>query len=638
MVEKYNESSSCDDLYYNKQVFFWQDYQISNMKNVKCDYSQPKYLYRNSWYQHTEKLARNSLFFSDCLSHKEPDSGVKLTQQNSGSFPPPEPLLASTRQPNVKFPWTSTSGFSVPRNIFFQLGSPDRSAVIWGIRFLKSQLVGQYPIQVRLRYSYYKDVERGSYTFSWWGENPNEIGNSAFVVNIVEEDLNSYGVYYFKDKNDPTKPMIFVASMVMVYINNIQSMDLNFDLIGTFFDFETAVDGKHSDNKTDNFLNKNIGHFWIREDGSETTITTSTRADVVSLCESSCSSSDTVYTGARRVTDTEFQCKCFDQNFSPMVAKSKHYNALYHYDCNNTTPHYLAKFDDEPLLLQFFNSSLDLLTTLSRDNDTAQRQNLCNPKRIVNLATLYLSICLGLDLSSWVTSFSYDPSKSYVFPNNSQTGPSVTFPPEDVAGLPQLEQVYWTLLSQYTGQREPSLRGGRSELFCRVTGVAVYDHCQQSSAGLCSQDNCLAVWRYFVESCTRVRSLNPAVHPHYLHPNHKPASYCLSSWTKQQGYAALRLYSIHRAWERGCPELTEQISDLADTSQVQGWLGLSGADTGSFSAHRIPGTAFKYKCSTGFEVSTNSNPDQLLVCQGSLLVDFSSVSTCVRKCYFCLIL
>ena len=369
----------------------------------------------------------------------------------------------------------------------------------------------------------------------------------------------------------------------------------------------------------------------MKEDGSETTITTTSTSEVASLCESSCTSSQIVYTGAFRLSDTSFKCKCFDQSLAGMVAKSKHYNALYHYDCTSTTPDHVAEFDQEPELLEFFSSSLELLTTLARDNDTEQRPNLCNPRRVVNLATLYLSVSLGLDLSTWISSFYYDPSRSYVFSNSTQAGPSLIFPPVEVADFPNLEQVYWTILSQYSSASEPSLRAGRGDMFCRVVGVAVYTHCQQHTTELCSQDNCLEVWRFFVESCNRVRSLNPAKYPYYLHPNHKPASYCMSDWTRQRGYTSLRLYSLSRAWDRGCPELTEEISEYADTSLVTGWLGIVGAETGFFTAHRIPGTAFKYKCSRGFTVTTDSNPDQVLVCLGSRLVDFSSVSSCVRE-------
>ena len=627
MVEKYPESQSCDELYFNRQVLFWQDYKVANMKNVKCEYSRPNYLHNKAWYQNTEKLARNYLFFSDALSHTEPDKGVLITQQVSGSFVSPEPFLASALQPNVRFPWTASSGFKVPSNLFFKLGSPARSAVVWGIRFLPSQLAGQYPIQVRLRYSYYKDVDRGSYTFAWFGQNPNELEQTAFVVDVTEQDIDSHGVYYFKDQNDPSKPMIFVASMVMVYINNIASMNLNFDLVGSFFDFETAVDGKHGDNKTDNFLNTNIGHFWVKEDGSETTITTSSTSDVPDLCEASCSSPSTVYTGSRRLSDTEFKCLCLDQRSEAVVAQSKYYNALYHYDCSQITPADEAKFSEEPLLSEFLTSRLDLLTTLARDNDTQQRPNLCNPSRVVNLATLYLSSALELPLSSWVPSWHYDARESYVYP-----GPGTILPPSEVENFPGLEQIYWSILAQYSPHTEPGLRSGRSDLFCRVSGLAVFQHCSaRSQELLCSTDICRPVWTYFVEACNRVRSLDTTKWPYYLHPNHNPASYCLSDWTRKTGYAPLRLYNIHRSWGRTCPQLEDQISSLADTSLAEGWLGLVGAHTGSFSAHRIPGTAFKYKCSTGFEVSQGSNPDQVLVCQGSRLVDFSAVQSCSRK-------
>ena len=77
-----------------------------------------------------------------------------------------------------------------------------------------------------------------------------------------------------------------------------------------------------------------------------------------------------------------------------MVAQSKYYNALYHYDCSQITPTDEAKFSGEALISEFLTSRLELLTTLARDNDTQQRPNLCNPSRVVNLATLYLSSAL----------------------------------------------------------------------------------------------------------------------------------------------------------------------------------------------------------------------------------------------------
>ena len=93
MVEKYPESQSCDELYFNRQVLFWQDYKVANMKNVKCEYSRPNYLHNKAWYQNTEKLARNYLFFSDPLSHTEPGKGVMITYWLVGE----EPALRAAR-------------------------------------------------------------------------------------------------------------------------------------------------------------------------------------------------------------------------------------------------------------------------------------------------------------------------------------------------------------------------------------------------------------------------------------------------------------------------------------------------------------------------------------------------------------
>ena len=74
--------------------------------------------------------------------------------------------------------------------------------------------------------------------------------------------------------------------------------------------------------------------------------------------------------------------------------------------------------------------------------------------------------------------------------------------------------------------------------------------------------------------------------------------------------------------------------EYADTSIIDGFLQLYEAvNTTAFHAgYRVPGTAFKYKCSSGFALEDDSNPDRIIKCEGSRKADFSSVTdTCLRK-------
>ena len=40
---------------------------------------------------------------------------------------------------------------------------------------------------------------------------------------------------------------------------------LNFDFIGTFYDFETAIDNKDDSNVNDNYNTVSISDYWVRD-------------------------------------------------------------------------------------------------------------------------------------------------------------------------------------------------------------------------------------------------------------------------------------------------------------------------------------------------------------------------------------
>ena len=74
-----------------------------------------------------------------------------------------------------------------------------------------------------------------------------------------------------------------------------------------------------------------------------------------------------------------------------------------------------------------------------------------------------------------------------------------------------------------------------------------------------------------------------------------------------------------------------KLYQFSDNSQVTGWLQLMRGGAESHTSHRIPGSEFEYQCSSGFYLPNKTNPVQSLFCQGSLQVDTSLVSSCVRK-------
>ena len=89
-----------------------------------------------------------------------------------------------------------------------------------------------------------------------------------------------------------------------------------------------------------------------------------------------------------------------------------------------------------------------------QNNDTDQRKNICNPNRQIDITTVYLARALGLTVSNIVASFIFDERKDYVFPGNA----SEIFPPVNLTQFWNLEQTYWTIISQYTAASEPLMR------------------------------------------------------------------------------------------------------------------------------------------------------------------------------------
>ena len=240
---------------------------------------------------------------------------------------------------------------------------------------------------------------------------------------------------------------------------------------------------------------------------------------------------------------------------------------------------------------------------------------------------------MGLHTHNFISKYVYKTNLTlHSFPGTH----SPTYIPDNVGGLPNLEQVFWSIMDQYTASSEASIRtASKDTMWCHYHGVGVVKHCEVSHGGSnCggnSGSRCLKVWKYFMEACHRVRSLNPQDNK-YKVANNQPESKCMSSSVAESDNS---IWYLHRGWQRDCPDMEYQLRDLANTSLADGWLQRISADTGFNLNYRIPGTRMKYKCSAGFSLPNNSNPDQILSCSANRKVETTHIAHCERKYNTC---
>ena len=256
-ISVFEESPSCDHLYFSKQVMFPGEYKLADI-TARCHYSLPARLSGSSWDQKAEKLARSSLMFSDSVSRSNPNQGVKVLRRG-GSW---QNLWAGSDLHRLTLPWTLQSGFHTGFTnewIKIRFGdNPWRTAVIWGMQFMKEQVELQGTVEPQVGYKYSGDVLNGVYT-NWRKPFGTEDGMVKFTV--TPSDLDENGLYYFKQPApDQDKSLVFIASEFQLKFGVGM---LNFDFLGTFYDFNAAKTGVKS-GKADDWNDKKIGNFWIK--------------------------------------------------------------------------------------------------------------------------------------------------------------------------------------------------------------------------------------------------------------------------------------------------------------------------------------------------------------------------------------
>ena len=252
------------------------------------------------------------------------------------------------------------------------------------------------------------------------------------------------------------------------------------------------------------------------------------------------------------------------------------------------------------------------------------------------MTTMYLAKSLGLNVKTLKNSYRYNTNVSHhSFPTGSNS-PSQTHIPVNEAGYPNLEQVYWSIMDQYTNITEPKMREDKDKMWCNHRGLGMYEHCIAATAEVGSgcggsssyarSNHCFDFWLYFMEACNRVRSNDPN-NNNYRHRN-QVQRHCQPSSVLSKGNS---IYWLYRNWNRACPELLDKIYSLSNNTIVTGYMSLVGATSPFNKNYRVAGTTMKYKCSDGFGLPDGSNPVQELQCPGSLVIDRTSVTHCERK-------
>ena len=261
-----------------------------------------------------------------------------------------------------------------------------------------------------------------------------------------------------------------------------------------------------------------------------------------SSCSSRCSSPGTnSFSALRLVAEGKYKCKCVDLTFTSVVLENKDSgDPMTELSCPEATEEFKTAFQGDSGLTSFLASNLSLTTNEGQLEDSQGRQNLCNPDRLVDIVTLYLAQALGLDTADMKTNFVYEKTKTYIYPNSS-LGPSEIFPADsNLTTFPGLEQTYWSIISQYTASTESGLRSGRSASWCWILGKGLHDPCLATKTSeTCSLNNCYNIWKYFLEACHRVRSLDPTLPQYRTCCN--PDNPCAST-----SYQGVQLYQLQR--------------------------------------------------------------------------------------------
>ena len=534
-------SPNCGHLYFRKQVFHPGDYKVSGLDfQVDCQFSLEVKRSGSNWEHRSETLAQNAILFTDRAVQNNRHWTI-VTTQGTDKF-----LFDNSSPHKLTLPWSIHSGWNLNQGPI-KINLKNRSAFIWGMVVMLEQLTED--LQLRMKISYLKLMTHSEYV------NPSKpFEDSTWDFTIQPSDLDANGVYKFQDPDDSTKPMGFVASQI--FLSKTAGPDrLNFDFVGTFYDFDTAVDGKHDDNKSDRWNNFDVGSYLTTEDGSETTIDTNDYGDAKTSCLERCApvakTATNVYAGIKKISLSQFKCKCFTRDTEKIIGWpgsgfTGRTDPRFSFPCQPLHQPYKDRFNADAGLIAFLGSK-NTVTTITPGADAASpsaESNICTINSTADVAAIYMANLLDLDVASILSNYKYDTSKTRTFPQfNSSSGPSETYVPvsTDLVPFPGLDKAFWTILDQYTGNTEPTIRAGKGRMWCHYSGVGFYEHCKtqvglDNCAGITTNDRrndrCKEIWKFFMQVCNRVRSLDPNDNAYKAQSSVK--NWCLSTQLEEQ--------------------------------------------------------------------------------------------------------
>ena len=285
---------------------------------------------------------------------------------------------------------------------------------------------------------------------------------------------------------------------------------------------------------------------FVEDLSSEKSVSTTSPTYARTLCSYSCS---TDFYGVRRNTNSQFKCRCFNRDSGVLVGEDqKNHDPKNKPDCDVAAKVYEDLFAADSSLNSFIKeSSLSLTTTDGQVEDPSGRPNLCIDSELsrINIATLYLAKALGLSVSNLINNYEYDTNvSSHVYPNSSIQ----TYPPtqSDLTDFPLLDQVYWTIILQYTPSSERNLRKDKSTHWCWWVAVGMMEHCKKAKNELsCGSIYCSDIHKPLLEACHRVRGLDTSSSNDYKY-NSGTKKFCLNSLYFNGGYADTTLYEVSR--------------------------------------------------------------------------------------------
>ena len=78
------KAQNCDELFFKKQVFWWEPLYDLVDGEMYCDWAKPNFQdSEGNWRQLTEKLARMPLIFTDRLTRENQDDGIRIGPYDS---------------------------------------------------------------------------------------------------------------------------------------------------------------------------------------------------------------------------------------------------------------------------------------------------------------------------------------------------------------------------------------------------------------------------------------------------------------------------------------------------------------------------------------------------------------------------